>query len=112
DLAIGLTLHELADHGAIRLEARLRNPNAQSRLSGIRLARAGDPAFRWVEVLTRAALADWRLKTGYRALTNEYDFSPRPQWLEASDAQCRAWLSQAILETGRAEGFEVSGIEI
>jgi len=112
ELAPGLTVHELADHGAIHLEAALRDLASAKAHSGIRLARAADPAFRWIEALTRAALVDWRAKTGYAASANEFDFSPRPQWLAAEEPERRAWLAQAIIETGQTEGLEVSGVAI
>ena len=112
ELAPGLTVHELADHGAIHLETALRDPALTKAHSGIRLARAADPAFRWIEALTRAALADWRAKTGYSASANEFDFSPRPQWLAAEDTSRLAWLSKAIAEIGQSERLDVSGIVI
>ena len=111
-LSLGLTVHQLADHGAISLEAALRAPNSKAGPAGIRLARAADPAFRWIEALTRATLADWRLRTGYRSTTNEYDFPPRPQWLAAEEAQRHAWLGRAIVDTGLREGISVLGIEV
>jgi hypothetical protein len=113
-LAVGMPVQELADHGAIRLEAALRP--SQRPLPGINHPRAIAPAFRWVEHLARAAAADWRRQAGVSRQINEFEPPVSAVWsalgteerLRRLDGIMHASLLRRNLPT---EGAEVVALE-
>lgn len=111
-LAPGLTVQEVAEHAAIRLEAELRETNVPPPVPGVALPRAADPAFRWLELLTRAALADWYATTHNSVSVNEFDDAPGAIWL-ATPADARAArIEEALQATGASEGIDVTGVSV
>jgi hypothetical protein len=110
-LCHGLPILEAADHGAIRLEYLLRG-DAPRPHAGIVIPETIDPAFRFVSVLLRDLLADYRRTTGFRDSTNTFDIEPGPRWMLADDSARRALLAKAFALGGfGAEDVNVVAIE-
>lgn len=115
-LCVGLPFQEAADHGVQRLEADLRTDKTARPLPGIALPRTIDPAFRWVELLARSALADWRQRTGYAGIINEFDSGVGAKWRGMQENERMEWLAEVacdLAETGKVDltGVSITAIE-
>jgi hypothetical protein len=98
DLARGLPILELAQHGIIRLEAALRDPQAPRPVAGIVLPTTAHPMFHLPTTLVRAALADYRTQTGYGETVCRFDARPNPTWLQATQTERLAMIATALAE--------------
>lgn len=100
-MLVGLPILEIAHHGAIRLEYRLRGDAAPpTPVPGIAIPEASDPAFAVVNHLTRQLLADYREKTGYTTRRNLFDVAPGLGWMRANEAERRKMLLDALVKDG------------
>jgi len=108
----GQPLQEASDHGVIRLERALRDPAAGRPVSGVVTPIAADPRFALPQRLIRAALADYRRKTGYTANANEHDAGPSAEWRALSDADRLQRLRVAVAEIAAANGLPADEIEV
>jgi len=97
----GLPIQEAADHGTIRLEFELRDPDATP-VAGVITPTAADPAFRLPQALIRQALAASGLDSG----DNDHDDRPSQDWLAASDWQRREMLAEALVALAGERGFD------
>ena len=100
DILPGLTLQEAADHGAIRLEYRLRSDPSVRPVAGVVLPSAADGAFAFVESLLRRALAAWRTQSGDDGIINEFDPSPSAQWMAQSELERTSRIDRLIAQSG------------
>ncbi|WP_341894473.1 hypothetical protein [Ferrovibrio terrae] len=99
-MLVDLPILEIANHGAIRLEYRLRGDAVPPPVPGIGIPEASDPAFAVVNHLARQLLADYRDKTGYTAWRNLFDAVPGPVWMQASEPERRQMLQNAFSKDG------------
>jgi hypothetical protein len=99
-MLVGLPILEIANHGAIRLEYRLRGDAVAPPVPGIAIPEASDPAFAVVDHLNRQLLADYREKTGYNVWRNLFDAPPGPIWMKSSEAERRQMLLDAFSKDG------------
>jgi hypothetical protein len=91
-----LPILEAAYHGALRLESELRAPGPARPVPGIVLPKAAHPMFALPVVLIRAALADYRRRTGYREIESRYDQPLTPAWRGARPAERMAHVAAVL----------------
>jgi len=108
----GEPLQEASDHGVIRLERALRDPAAGRPVAGVVTPIAGDPRFARPQRLIRAALADYRRRTGYTAIANEHDAGPSAEWRALTDVERLQRLRKAIAEIAADHGLPADEIEV
>jgi hypothetical protein len=101
DLCHGLPILEAADHGALKLEYKLRRSGSRPR-PGIVIAECTDPAFSFISALLRAILADYRRQTGFKDIRNNFDVAAGPRWMNANEAGRKALLNEAFTASGFA----------
>ncbi len=99
----GRPVQELADHGAIWLANQMRLSAAA--VPGIRHARTLDPAFVWLDALTRDAAAQWRIKAGRTDFTNDYAAPPSPEWRAKGTDQQIALLNDLLSSLREQRGL-------
>jgi hypothetical protein len=99
-MLVDLPILEVANHGAIRLEYRLRGDAVPPPVPGIAIPEASDPAFAIVNHLARHLLADYREKTGYADWRNLFDAAPGPAWMKAGEPERRQMLQNAFSKDG------------
>ena len=112
----GMTVQEAAEHGAIRLEFRLRATPSARPVRGIVLPRNADPVFALPERLLRALGANYRERTATRFGDNTFTRRIDAGWLARSDEDKRALLNallaERIADLGLAPGdAEVASVE-
>jgi hypothetical protein len=105
----GLPVLEAADHGAIRLEARLRDPTADRPVPGVVSPEAAWPGFALPRALIRGALAAYREKTGFACQDNNFDPGAAEEWMGLDDKARRQRLAATI--EGAAGKPSVTAIE-
>ncbi len=111
-LIMGVPIQEASDHGMIRLEYDLRDRGMGRPVSGIVSPEAADAAFLLPLKLIRAALADYRSKTGNTQTANAYDPSPSAEWLAMSADERRQSLAAVIAEVAKEHGFSAKDVEV
>ncbi len=106
DLCEGLPIYEAADHGAIRLEARLRG-DKPAPVSGIVLPENSDPMFGLVQRLLRGALSAFQQIADHQPAASHAGFIEplSPLWLSLSQEEqlraVNAALAAALCALGR-----------
>lgn len=105
----GLPLQEARDHGLVRLEYALREPQAPHAINGIILPQNADPLFRLPALLLQRLFADYQTSTGYRETPNFFDPGVAPDWAALAPAQ-RVERVQAALAS--APGLEAGDVEV
>jgi len=79
-IIINCPIQECSDHGAIKLEYKLRDHTKKTNIPGIITINNIDPAFKIPNILLRKLLNDYREKHNYNSTENFY-FSPiSEQW--------------------------------
>jgi hypothetical protein len=91
-----LPILEAAYHGPLRLEAALRAPGRARPVAGIVLPKAAHPMFALPVALIRAALADYRGRTGFREIESRYDQPLTPAWQAARPAERMARVAAVL----------------
>ena len=73
-------IQELADHGVLRLERRLRAVDVPTKVAGILIPERMDALFARATGLARGLADDYRGKVGGRPIDNFYDHPVGPKW--------------------------------
>lgn len=104
DELVGMTVQEAAEHGAIRLEFRLRAGATQRSVAGIVLPRNADQVFELPARLIRALAAAYREQTGAAFGPNGFTRPIGAAWLRLSDdeklAKVNGLLAERIVSLG------------
>jgi hypothetical protein len=113
---IGRPLQEAAEHGAIRLEAALRDPVQRPPLAGIINPTAAAPFFGPIEQLVRALFETYIRDNRARPKINVYVDCPHPAWtLLSPEMQLQgvsATIRSALVAAGvRSDDARVTAIE-
>ena len=82
----GLPLLECADHGVIRAEHALRDPDAGRPVSGVVLAKNASPVFTEAEAMVRTLLSRYREETGFAETDNFWVPPLSTTWSELDEA--------------------------
>ncbi len=108
----GLPLLEAAQHGVIRLEFLLRDRTQGPPVPGIVTPAAADPRFDLPQRLVRAALTDYRARTGYAETENRYDRPLADRWRAAATPERLQQLREVLDRLARAQGWAPEQVEV
>lgn len=103
----GLTILECAEHGALRLEHRLRDRSSARPVRGIVSPENAHPRLRPLVALTRGLLLEYRRLTGYERMHGEAAEKASAAW-RALDSEQAAARVRALVD---GEELDVIGVD-
>ncbi|MCB0417648.1 MAG: hypothetical protein H6617_07765 [Bdellovibrionaceae bacterium] len=106
----GLSLQEASDHGVLRLEYKLRDPEIPLGIPGIVTPENSDPMFRVPQALIRAAYAEY--KKDHESGRNYWTDKISREWLSLSDAERLDQLRTATSQFCTLEGLAPDALRI